>query len=133
MKEIAERLHEQRQIELAKEILESNGYTVTKIVSESHGYKVEEPLSEAPAKYGILDKSKYNDSNVDKTNMKNLYTITYIDTKHPNVTRERNANKFIKSESVWGLENAKRAKKEIESKGYNIKSIFNGIGKNVEI
>lgn len=30
MKEIVNRLHENRQIELAREILESNGYTVTK-------------------------------------------------------------------------------------------------------
>ena len=35
MKEIVNRLHENRQIELAKSILESNGYTVTKRVNEA--------------------------------------------------------------------------------------------------
>lgn len=53
MKEIVERLHESRQVELAKSILESAGYTVEKLEQSTKGYEWHK------------EPNKYRDSNLD--------------------------------------------------------------------
>lgn len=73
MKEIVTRLHENRQIELAKSILEANGYKVSKKVNESVApdIKCDEVLNNAqairyfqdilenPISYGYEDEDSY--------------------------------------------------------------------------
>ena len=88
MREIVERLHEKRQIELAKSILESEGYTITKLDEASfddvnHGESEQGRL--AADKKGrkpnadLKDDGVFTPGNADEEDSKNSYTVYYTE------------------------------------------------------
>ena len=60
------------------------------------------------------------------SNLRNLYTITY-EGYTPNCN-ERNANRFVRLHSVWGLEEARTFASSV-----SVIHIHNGVGEKVEL
>lgn len=59
-------------------------------------------------------------------NLRDLYTITYV--CYTQNCRERNANKFVRCHSVWGLEEARKFASE-----FAVIHAYNGVGEMVKL